>query len=664
MDFRTITGLSNASEEILMLKTVIFLSLLTALGIGMGTPSLWAEELPLIPREIIFGNPDRSNPRISPDGQNLAYLAPASGVMNVYVRTLGKDDDVLITSDKKRGIRSFFWQYDNEHVIYLQDKDGDENWHYFQTNVKTKMTRDLTPFEGIQARVVRYEPEFPDQMLVALNIRDRSVHDVYRLNLKNGALEPDTENSENAVNLISDNALQIRILEKKTPEGGTELKLRKDGKSPWTSFMHFGPDDIFGGIVGFSKDNKAVRIISSVGASAARLLEVDPETGKQTQIAQDPIFDVTGSMIHPTERKPQAVAIYRDRLEWTFLDDHVKDSFEALKKIRDGDINVSSRDLADKIWIVNFIQDNAPGLFYAFERSSQKATFLFSNQPALEKFTLAKMKPVSFIASDGLVIHGYLTTPAGKEPKNLPLIMYVHGGPWGRDSWGYNAEVQWLANRGYAVFMVNFRGSTGYGKTFLNAGDREWGAKMSQDILDAKAWAISQGVADPKKVAIMGGSYGGYATLVGLAFTPDEFACGVDIVGPSNIATLIKSIPPYWAPMKALFDKRIGKLETEEEFLNSRSPLHRADRIKKPLLIGQGANDPRVKKAESDQIVEAMRKNHLPVEYLVFPDEGHGFARPENRLKFYAAAEQFLAKHLGGRAEPPSEAEKWETLKQ
>jgi len=289
---------------------------------------------------------------------------------------------------------------------------------------------------------------------------------------------------------------------------------------------------------------------------------------------------------------------------------------------------------------------------------------LFSNRSDLERYTLARMRPISFVARDGLTLHGYLTLPVGVPPKNLPMVLNVHGGPWARDTWGLDPEAQWLANRGYAVLQVNFRGSTGYGKKFLNAGDREWGGAMHHDLLDAKQWAVREGYADPDRVCIYGGSYGGYATLVGLTFTPEVFACGVDIVGPSSIVTLIRSIPPYWAPMKSVFDKRVGSVENEEEFLNSRSPLFKADQIRKPLLIAQGANDPRVKQAESDQIVAAMRRNELPVTYLVFPDEGHGFARPENRLKFYAATEQFLAEHLGGRAEPPAESENWGALLQ
>jgi dipeptidyl aminopeptidase/acylaminoacyl peptidase len=327
-------------------------------------------------------------------------------------------------------------------------------------------------------------------------------------------------------------------------------------------------------------------------------------------------------------------------------------------------MSVVSRNLDDTIWVVAYLMDNGPVYWYTYDRATKQATLLFSNQPALEQYTLAKMQPVSFPARDGMTLHGYLTVPVGVEPKNLPLVLSVHGGPWGRDVWGYQPHTQHLANRGYAVLQINFRGSTGYGKAFVNAGDHEWAGKMHTDLIDGKQWAIAQGIADPAKVAIMGGSYGGYATLVGLTFTPQEFVCGVDIVGPSNLLTLLATIPPYWAPLKTLFTKRVGDPDTQEEELKARSPLFLADRITKPLLIAQGANDPRVKQSESDQIVEAMRRNGQPVEYLVFPDEGHGFARPENRLKFSAAAEAFLAQYLGGRVEPPSDAETVDDLRQ
>ena len=403
-------------------------------------------------------------------------------------------------------------------------------------------------------------------------------------------------------------------------------------------------------------------MINSVEANAARLLEVDLQTGQTAVIAEDPQYDVSGVMRHPKSHALQAVRFVRARREWTLLDPSLQADFEALASIRDGDWNIDSRDLADTTWIVSYLLDDGPVYYYLYDRATKTATLLFSNQPALEEYTLAKMTPITFPARDGLTLNGYLTLPPGLEPNNLPLVLFVHGGPWARDTWGFSAQPQSLANRGYAVLQVNFRGSTGYGKAHLNAGDREWGAKMHTDLLDAKKWAIAQGCADPNLVAIMGGSYGGYATLAALTFTPEEFVCGVDIVGPSNLITLLQTIPPYWETLVATFYKRMGHLD-ETEFLKSRSPLFFVDEITKPLLIAQGANDPRVKQAESDQIVAAMRERGLPIEYLVFPDEGHGFARPENNRKFQSVVESFLAKYLGGRAEPPSIEESTEDLR-
>ncbi len=612
---------------------------------------------PLIPRKVLFGNPDKVSPRISPDGKRLAYLAPDAGVLNIWVRTLGLDDDVAITNDRKRGIRSFFWQESSAQVLYIQDQDGDENWHLYQTDIETRTTRDLTPFENIQARIVAADPNFPDQLLVGLNVRNPQLHDVYRLNLTDGTLTVDTENPGDVAGWTADNDLQVRIASILLGDGGTEIRLRKDADSAWEVFTRWGADETFGGVAGFTPDNQGMWLISSVDANASRLLQVDLATGNREVIAEDPQYDVSSVLSHPKTRALEAVEFTRARSEWTFLDPQVQADFEHLRPLRDGDINIVSRSREDTVWIVAYLVDDGPIYYYTYDRVHKKAAVLFSNRQELEHYQLAKMQPVSYTARDGMTIHGYLTLPPGKEARNLPMVLDVHGGPWARDRWGYSSEVQWLANRGYAVLQINFRGSTGYGKAYLNAGDREWGGRMHDDLIDGKRWAIETGYADPEQVAIYGGSYGGYAALVGLAFTPDEFACGVDIVGPSNIVTLIRSIPPYWVPIKASFDKRVGNLETEEDFLKSRSPLYQADQIKKPLLIAQGANDPRVKQAESDQIVEAMRTNGQVVEYLVFPDEGHGFARPENRFKFYAAAEQFLAEYLGGRIELPSAEE-------
>ena len=618
---------------------------------------------PLIPRSVLFGNPEKTSPQISPDGRRLAYLAPDNGVLNVWVRTLGQSDDQVVTADKKRGIRNFLWQPDGAHILYIQDQDGDENWRLYQTNLATRTTRDLTPYEGVRAQLVAVEPDIPEEILVGLNLRDRHVFDVHRLNLRTGALRLDTENPGDVAGWSADHRLQVRIAQVLRPDGGTEIRIRDDAQATWHTFQTWSADETFGGVAGFTPDNQAVWMISSVEANAARLLEVEIADGKTTVVAEDPQYDVSGILTHPRRHTLEAVQFVRARREWKIMDDSLRADFDALRKVRDGDFGITSSDLEDQTWIVAYIVDDGPVYYYSYDRATKQATLLFSSQPALERYALAKMQPVAFTARDGMTIHGYLTLPPGVEPKNLPLVLDVHGGPWARDVWGYSPEEQWLANRGYAVLQINYRGSTGYGKAYLNAGDREWAGRMHDDLLDGKNWAVAHGYADPNRVAIMGGSYGGYATLVGLTFTPDEFVCGVDIVGPSSLVTLINSIPPYWVPIKAMFDKRVGKVETEPEFLEARSPLFKADQIKAPLLIGQGANDPRVKQAESDQIVTAMRKNEKPVEYLVFPDEGHGFARPENRMIFYAAAEAFLARYLGGRAEPPSEEEKANDLR-
>jgi dipeptidyl aminopeptidase/acylaminoacyl peptidase len=433
------------------------------------------------------------------------------------------------------------------------------------------------------------------------------------------------------------------------------LLYREKSDADWETWRHWDAEDE-GSVVDFSADNQTMYVIASHDANAERLLAVDVQTREETVIASDEQYDVGGVLIHPTTRVLQAVSFYRDRLEWQVLDNSIAQDFEILQNFHRGELSVGSRDLEDRTWLVSYRRDNGPVSYYRYDRSTQKLTFLFTNKPQLQELPLAPMNSISFPSRDGLTIHGYLTLPVGGETP-LPAVLLVHGGPWARDTWGFDPVVQWLANRGYAVLQVNFRGSTGYGKDFLNAGNREWGAKMHDDLIDAVQWLIQEGIADGNKIAIMGGSYGGYATLAGLTFTPETFACGVDIVGPSNLITLMESIPPYWKPMMAMFSHRVGDLESEPEFLKARSPLFYADQIQKPLLIGQGANDPRVKQAESEQIVEAMKKAGKPVEYVVYTDEGHGFARPENRLHFYAIAEEFLSKYLGGQSEPTSEVE-------
>jgi dipeptidyl aminopeptidase/acylaminoacyl peptidase len=587
----------------------------------------------------------------------MAYIAPdEKDVLQVWVRTIGENDDRQVTQDKKRGIRAYFWTYKPEQLIYLQDSDGDENYHLYAVDLAKDIVRDLTPFQGVKAQPIDLDPETPDQVLVGLNLNNAQKFDVYRINLNNGAVEFDSDNPGNIVSWTADAQFQIRAAVAATSDGGSDLLYRETPDQDWELLRHWSADDE-GGAVSFSKDGKTLYIVGSHDANAERLLSLNLDNREETVIAADEQYDIDNVLIHPTERYIEAVSFYKDKEEWQVLDETIAKDFEAIRQLGEGEFGIASRDLADKNWIVAYVTDDGPVYYYHYYRETRKAEFLFTNQPELEDLPLANMEPISYQARDGLTIHGYLTTPVGVEAKQLPTVLYVHGGPWARDTWGYNPAVQWLANRGYAVLQVNFRGSTGYGKDFLNAGNREWGAAMHNDLIDAVGWLKQQGIADPNRIAIMGGSYGGYATLVGLTFTPDVFACGVDIVGPSNLITLINSVPPYWKPMMSMFAHRVGNIETEEEFLQSRSPLFFADRIKKPLLIGQGANDPRVKQAESEQIVAAMREKGKPVQYALYTDEGHGFARPENRMHFYAIAENFLAEYLDGRAEEIGEIE-------
>ncbi|WP_370568329.1 alpha/beta fold hydrolase [Methylacidimicrobium sp. AP8] len=611
--------------------------------------------MPLIPLRVLFEEPKRTSPRICPDGGRLAYLAPHQGVLNVWIRSLGKRDDRPITAEKGRGIRSFFWSPDSRAIFYLQDQGGNENSHLFRVDLDKGSATDLTPFPGVKVHLQADDPAHARSILLTLNRRDPKIFDVYRLDLSDNRLALLAENPGNVVEWEEDHRYVVRARLAMLSGARQEVSVRRATDAPWKAVASWGPDES-GGLVGFSPDDRSLWILSTVGANAERLLEVDPESGKQTILAEDPHYDVSAILTHPKTYRLEAVAFEREKLQWRFFDPRVREAFDYLQSRHPGEVTIASRDFSDTTWAVAFSSDTDPASFYLFRPEEKKLEFLFASRPELASYRLAPMEPISFPARDGLLLHGYLTLPLGATGK-VPFVLLVHGGPWARDSWGFSPLVQLLANRGYGVLQVNFRGSTGYGKEFVNAGDREWGGKMQSDLIDAKRWAVAHGYADPGKFAIMGMSYGGYATLAALAFDPGEFACGVEAMGPSNLLTMSRSIPPYWEPMRALFEKRLGSPEKDEAFLRERSPLFAAGRIRAPLLIAQGANDVRVKQAESDQIVEAMRKQGLPVDYLLFSDEGHGFVRPEDRLRFFRAAERFLARHLGGRAEERAEPE-------
>jgi dipeptidyl aminopeptidase/acylaminoacyl peptidase len=616
---------------------------------------------PLIPRQVLLGNPDKASPRLSPDGVMLAYLAPVEGVLNVWV---GPADQPLaarpLTRDRDRGIRIYFWAYTSRHVIYLQDKGGDENWRVYSVEVESGDTLDLTPLDNVHAQIQAVSPDIPAEIMVGLNDRDPQLHDLYRVDISTGERAL-VQKNECFSGFLTDDEYNIRFALRLTPDGGSET-LAPDGKNGWDLFMKVEMEDLLTtSVTGFDKSGRVLYLTDSRGRDTAAMAAIDLDTAEESILAEDPKADVSDVMVHPETREIEAVAFTHQRKEWQVLSSSVATDLEYLRTVAGGDIEVVDRTLDDSRWIVAYLMDDGPVRYYIYDRAQQKSDFLFTNKKSLEGLPLAKMHPVIVKSRDGLDLVCYYTLPAGNEggsdarpPRPLPLVILVHGGPWARDNWGYDPQHQLLANRGYAVLSVNFRGSTGLGKRFTNAGNLEWGRRMHYDLIDALEWAVGSGIADPDKVAIMGGSYGGYATLIGLTQTPETFACGVDIVGPSSLLTLLQSFPPYWQPQVELFASRVGDHRTEEgrALLQERSPLSYVDRIKRPLLIGQGANDPRVKVAESDQIVRAMKDKSIPVTYVLYTDEGHGFARPENRMSFYAIAEAFLATHLGGRFEP------------
>ena len=616
---------------------------------------------PLIPRKLLFGNPDRASAQISPDGAQLSWLAPVDGVLNVWVAPADNPAAARpVTRDTGRGIRFYGWAYSGAQIIYLQDAGGDENWHLYAVHLESDAILDLTPLEGIHAQIQEVSPKQPGHILAALNDRDAQFHDIYRIDLATGERSLVLQN-DGFAGFVTDADFKVRFAVRMTADGGAEY-LERDDNGGWQPFIAVGQEDsLTTGPVGFDRSGETLFLTDSRGRDTAALQSVHLASGVATILASDARADVSDTLTHPTERTVQAAAFTYERKEWQVLDAAIAADLEFLATVADGDMEVLSRTLDDSCWIVAYLLDDGPVRYYRYLRERREAQFLFTNRAALEGQPLVKNHPVTIPARDGLNLVCYYSLPREADPDNtglpdqpLPLALLVHGGPWARDEWGYNPVFQLLANRGYAVLSVNFRCSTGFGKGFSNAGNREWGGKMHTDLVDAVQWAVAQGIADPERVGILGGSYGGYAALVGMTFTPEVFACGVDIVGPSNLITLMNTIPPYWQPQIDLFTSRVGDYRTEEgrAFLTERSPLTYVDNIRRPLLIGQGANDPRVKQSESDQIVAAMQEKNIPVTYILYPDEGHGFARPENNLSFFAVAEAFLAEHLGGRYEP------------
>ncbi|MCP4981105.1 MAG: S9 family peptidase [Gammaproteobacteria bacterium] len=617
-------------------------------------------DLPLIPRKLLFSNPDRASVTISPDGSQLMWLAPLDGVLNIWIAPRETPAAArAITKDCGQGIRSCFWTYNKDIVLSLQDKNGDENWHLYAIEPASGKSVDLTPFEGVRAEFYTRRPSYPNDVIVGLNHRNPKWHDIYRINIVTGECNLILEHNR-FLGIVTDNNLEIRLAAEMAEDGGLIYHRLVDGKwQPWQIIP--AEDMLTTNIAGFDKTNETLYMRDSRERNTSALVAINLATGKKTALATDDKADIAGVALHPSERNIQAVTFFHERMCRQILDKSVEADFALLHDPDKGDLGLTSRSHDDNFWIVCYTLDNAPLSYYLYERQKACTKYLFTHRKALENHKLAKMNPVWIKARDSLDLLGYYSLPPGTDNQKtgipdqpLPLVFTPHGGPWGRDYWSFHGWHQWLANRGYAVLSVNFRASTGFGKAFVNAGNLEWGDKIILDQQDAVQWAVDTGIADPSRLAVFGGSFGGYSALAGLTFTPELFACGVDLVGIANLVTWMQTLPAYWEPMRGLFSERVGDLDSVEgrTLLEKHSPINYVDRICKPLLVGQGANDPRVKQAESDQIVRAMQAKGIPVTYALYPDEGHGFVRPQNNLSFYSLVEAFLAKHIGGRCEP------------
>jgi dipeptidyl aminopeptidase/acylaminoacyl peptidase len=610
----------------------------------------------LLPRRLIFRDPERSIVRISPDGTRIAFRTPVDGVLNLWIAPIdriGEARPVTAVTDRNLG-PWIVWMRDNRHVVFFREAAGDENWRAWRVDLRTGDTRPLTPGPGVTCYIQQHSRHFPSELLIAHNARDKHYFDVYRVNVA-AAESTLLQRNEGYHFHFTDQRFRVRFAVRHTDDGDTEY-LQRGPDGEWTLFCRIGAEDaIATRAIEFSADGSELYWLDSRGRDTVAVVAQDLSTGAIRVLAEDRRADFTELLLDPITERPVAAARSFGRVAWQVLDPDYQQDFDYLMRQSPGDLTVTGTSLDRKHWVVAYQYDDAPMEYFHYDRATRQARRLFSSTPAWEGQPFVSMEPVVIPARDGLELVSYLSRPRGAPPtERLPMVLLVHGGPWSRDVWGLHANHQWLANRGYAVLSVNYRGSTGFGKAFVNAANFEWAGKMHDDLIDAVDWAIAQGIADPARVAIMGTSYGGYSALVGLTFTPEKFACAVDLVGISNLVTWLDTIPEYWMTWKSLMKGRVGDYTTEagRRFLEARSPLTLADQIVRPLLIGQGANDVRVKAAESEQIVAAMQQHGIPVTYAYFSDEGHGLGRSQNRSSFAAVAEGFLAAHLGGRCEP------------
>ncbi|WP_400194287.1 S9 family peptidase [Hymenobacter sp. B81] len=630
---------------------------------GVAQPTAASAPPALIDRELLFGDPEISGAQLSADGKFMSFIKPYKGTRNIWVKGLNEPFEKArpMTNDQARPVRGYFWSRDSKYLLYSQDKGGDENFNIYAVNpAETPVAgqpvptaRDLTGLKGVRVQLINAPLSDPNALYIGLNDRDKAWHDLYKLNLRTGEKTLVRQNTDRLDGWVFDWNDQLRLASRSNPDGSTEW-LRVEGDK-MTPFYKTSIDEQ-SNIVGFTKDNRNVYLVTNQGKNRdlAEIVLLDPLTGKETAYQADPLkrVDVGGLRLSEKTREPVYVSFEDDRMRHVWKDKALEQDFQrASAQLKGLDVSPVSNTTDERLWLLAVSSATQPSVAYLFDRQTKQLTKQYETRPNLKSADLADMKVVRYKSSDGLEIPAYLTLPKGVTARNLPVIILPHGGPWDRDSYGFNAYHQFLANRGYAVLSPNFRASTGYGKKFLEAGNGEWGRKMQDDLTWGVKYLIAQGIADPKKVGIMGGSYGGYATLAGVAFTPDVYAAGVAIVAPSNLTTLLNAIPPYWEAGRKQIYARMADPSTEagRAELARMSPLNAADKIKTPLMVVQGANDPRVNKAEADQIVVALRDRSYPVQYLVAPDEGHGFAHPVNNMAMLAATEKFLAQHLGGR---------------
>jgi len=599
----------------------------------------------MIPLEDFFRKPDKITLRLSPDGSHLAWLAPFERRLNVFVRDLQSGETRRVTEATERDIGGYTWASD-ERLVFVQDSGGDENFHLYAVGKDGSNPLDLTPFDGVKCGIVDELKENDDQILIQMNRRDPEVFDVFRLDLHSGAMELAAENPGNVQSWHTDHEGRLRLAV--TTDGvNSSLLHRSDEGEPWRTVATYSYKEMARPCI-FTFDNRALCVSSNLGRDRYAIFEYDLDSGEPGRlIFEHDEVDVARVLYSRKRKLLTGVAFETDRLQMAFFDEQRRELQEFLDESLPGRDNLLvsySRD--ETRYVVHSASDRTLGGYYLLETEPMKLSPLFEISPWLDETKMASMEPVAFTSRDGLAIRGYLTLPPGLEPSGLPLVVNPHGGPWARDSWGFNPEVQFLANRGHAVLQINFRSSAGFGRKFLEAGFGRWGLEMQDDITDGVRWAISCGIADPERVAIYGGSYGGYATLSGLTVTPELYACGISYVGVSNLFTWIESIPPYWKPYLEMLYEMVGHPRTDAERLRRTSPFFNVDKIRAPLLVAQGANDPRVTKRESDQIVQALRDRGVPVEYMVKENEGHGFQNEENRFDFYRVMERFLEAHL------------------